>query len=187
MYTERKFVYICGMFNNQKPNIMNKVFAMVQTKSNFRNLNGRILEVAEMFKTRVTCKVEIDGQMIHVDFNLNEITELYSTDKANNNVTTESTDSIQCVELYQSPIRERNLDKYGHDTDQCICCGKPMKSGESLHVHMGTDWMAYNTKETNNVDGIEYISGTEKETQGFFRIGNDCAKKMKGFTFQITE
>jgi hypothetical protein len=79
MYTERKFVYICGMFNNQKPNIMNKVFAMVQTKSNFRNLNGRILEVADMHETRVTCKVEIDMNHLTIDFNLNEITAFYSS------------------------------------------------------------------------------------------------------------
>ena len=94
---------------------------------------------------------------------------------------------ITCVELYESPVRERNLEKFGHDTDQCICCGKPMKSTESLWVHMGTNWMAYNTSETINVNGYEFVAGTTTETQGFFRIGNDCAKKMKGFTFEIEE
>ena len=187
MYTERKFVYICPMFNNQKPNIMNKIFAMVQTKSNFRNLNGRILEVTEMHKTRVTCKVEIDGTTIHVDFNLNEITELYTTGQPNNSVVKESTDSTQSTDLYESPSRQSNLAKYGHDTDQCICCGKMMKPTESLWVHMGTDWKAYNTDKTTNVDGEAYIFGTYTETQGFFRIGNDCAKRMIGFTFEIAE
>jgi hypothetical protein len=81
-------------------------------------------------------------------------------------------------ELYESPVKERNLDKYGELSDQCICCGKPMKSGESLFVHMNSDWMAvapHITEET-------CVEITGADSQGLYPIGNDCAKKMVGFT-----
>lgn len=87
--------------------------------------------------------------------------------------------------LYESPMKERNEEKYGLICNQCICCGKPMKENNNLFVHMGTDWEAYNTNLTNVISGIEYINGTNIESQGIFPIGNDCAKKMKGFTFTI--
>jgi hypothetical protein len=95
------------------------------------------------------------------------------------------TQEIKCIELYVSPMKERNIDKYGYDSEQCECCGKIIKSTDSKIVHMGTDWLAYNTIETELINGVEYIIGTDVETQGFFKIGNDCAKKMKGFTFNI--
>jgi hypothetical protein len=82
-------------------------------------------------------------------------------------------------------MRERNLEKNGYADNQCECCGKIMKPSDSKIVHMGTDWLAYNTTETYNVNGIEYILGTNVETQGYFKIGNECAKKMKGFIFDI--
>lgn len=82
-------------------------------------------------------------------------------------------------ELYESPMKERNEEKYGLLTDQCICCGKPMKSGEKLFVHMNTDWMAVNP--TIDEKDCEKLTGAE--SQGCFPIGNDCAKKMIGFTF----
>lgn len=87
--------------------------------------------------------------------------------------------------LYESPMKERNEEKYGLIDNQCICCGKPMKENNNLFVHMGTDWNAYNTNLTKIINGIGYIEGTNQETQGIFPIGNDCAKKMKGFTFTI--
>jgi hypothetical protein len=84
-------------------------------------------------------------------------------------------------ELYESPIRERNLDKYGEITNQCICCGKPMKEGEKLYVHMNTDWMAV----CPTIDENECFELTGADSQGCFPIGNDCAKKMLGFTFRL--
>ena len=91
---------------------------------------------------------------------------------------------VKTMELYVSPMRERNLDKYGEDTNQCISCGKLMKDSDRKYVCMGTDWEAYNTNEFEERDGINYFVGTDTEIQGFFPIGNDCAKKMKGFTFE---
>ena len=84
-------------------------------------------------------------------------------------------------ELYESPIKERNLEKYGHLSDQCICCGKPMKEGEKLYVHMNTNWVAVHPSinETN----CKELTGAE--SQGCFAIGNDCAKKMLGYTFTL--
>lgn len=90
---------------------------------------------------------------------------------------------IKSMQLYVSSVRERNLEKYGSRGDQCECCGKLMKSTDTKLVHMGVDWMAYNVEDTTIIDEIEYITGTDTESQGFFPIGNDCAKKMKGFTF----
>ena len=92
---------------------------------------------------------------------------------------------IESKELYVSPMRERNLEKYGMETDQCECCGKLMAEDESLYVHMGVDWMAYNIFESEIIDGRDFIKGTKIESQGCFRIGNSCAKKMKGFTFSM--
>ncbi len=89
---------------------------------------------------------------------------------------------IKTMELYVSPMRERNIDKYGYDFDSCECCGKKLK-GEHKVVHMGCDWLAYNTNDVTIINGIPMITGTDMETQGTFPIGNDCAKKMKGFTF----
>lgn len=84
--------------------------------------------------------------------------------------------------LYESPQKEANEEKFGLLTNQCICCGKPMKDGEKLFVHMSTDWVAVHPsipaeKFSELFDGAE--------SQGCFPIGNDCAKKMKGFTFLL--
>jgi hypothetical protein len=82
-------------------------------------------------------------------------------------------------ELYESPNREMNLDKYGHITNQCICCGKPMLKSEKLYVHMNTNWVAVNP----TIDESKFKELTGAESQGCFPIGNSCAKKMLGFTF----
>jgi bacterioferritin-associated ferredoxin len=90
---------------------------------------------------------------------------------------------IKSMELYVSPMKQRNINKFGQVGNQCECCGKLMKDSDYLTVHMGVDWMAYNVGTTTVVDGVEFITGTDVESQGCFPIGNDCAKKMKGFTF----
>lgn len=86
------------------------------------------------------------------------------------------------IELYESPMRSKNLDKYGHLDEQCICCGKPMKVGEKLYVHMNEAWDAVNPEISAN--DCKEVTGSY--TQGVFPIGNDCAKKMKGFTFLLS-
>ena len=81
-------------------------------------------------------------------------------------------------ELYESPIRERNIEKHG-DMGGCICCGKPMKEGEALHVHMNEDWVAVSNEVTE--ENCKELTG--HNSQGYFPVGNSCAKKMgKKFT-----
>lgn len=85
------------------------------------------------------------------------------------------------MELYESPMKEKNKKKYGLSTDQCICCGKPMKSGPKLYVQMNTDWLAVSP----TIDEKDFLKYTAAESQGCFPIGNDCAKKMLGFTYLL--
>lgn len=49
------------------------VYATVNTKSNFRNLNGQSLPVIEMQGTRVSVQATIDNQLLTIDFRLSEI------------------------------------------------------------------------------------------------------------------
>jgi hypothetical protein len=49
------------------------VTAQINTKSNFRNLNGQWLEVVQMSGTRVTCLVQMEGKFQSCDFNIKEI------------------------------------------------------------------------------------------------------------------
>lgn len=83
-------------------------------------------------------------------------------------------------ELYESPMRERNLERNGHADNQCICCMKLLKESEcDTFVHMNTDWVAVHPDVSE--DNCEELTGAE--TQGCWPIGKSCAKKMKGFTF----
>ena len=56
------------------------MIAKVNTKSNYRNLNGQWLQVKEIAGTRVTCIVETEeyGKQL-VDFHLKEVTEMDTT------------------------------------------------------------------------------------------------------------
>lgn len=86
--------------------------------------------------------------------------------------------------LYVSPVKERNEEKYGTlSTPQCICCMKPIKEENPLYVHMNTDWMAVNPEIVTEANCAEL---TGADSQGCFEIGNDCAKKMKGYTFKLS-
>ena len=84
-------------------------------------------------------------------------------------------------ELYVSAQKDVNEEKYGLSSNQCICCGKPMKEGEKLYVHMNTDWMAVHP----SIKEDQCLELTGAESQGCFPIGNSCAKKMSGFTFVL--
>jgi hypothetical protein len=78
-------------------------------------------------------------------------------------------------ELYVSPLREQNEEKYGHlASPQCICCMKPIKTESPKRVHMNTAWKAVSNEVSE--DNIKELTGAE--SQGCFEIGNDCAKKM---------
>jgi hypothetical protein len=76
--------------------------------------------------------------------------------------------------LYQSPMKERNIEKFGERGDMCECCGKTLLENEALMVHMNTNWMAMDNSIKTDTDAMEHGF----ETQGYFYIGNSCAKKM---------
>lgn len=50
--------------------------ALINTKSNYRNLNGKELEVKEIYGKRVTCKLNDPEfpKALSVDFMLHEVT-----------------------------------------------------------------------------------------------------------------
>lgn len=87
--------------------------------------------------------------------------------------------------LYESPKKEQNEEKYGITPgNQCICCMKPMKDGETKVVHMNEDWLAVSNEVTE--ENCKELTGAN--SQGCFPIGNDCAKKMpKNFITTPTE
>lgn len=77
--------------------------------------------------------------------------------------------------LYESPMKERNEEKYGTLAEnQCICCMKPMRKGDTKLVHMNTNWLAVSNEVSE--ENCEKLTGAK--SQGCFEIGNDCAKKM---------
>jgi hypothetical protein len=78
------------------------------------------------------------------------------------------------TELYTSKQKNSNEEKYGHMSNQCISCFKPMKEGESKMVHMSTDWMAMHNSIIEESDAELH----NLQSQGYFPIGNSCAKKM---------
>ena len=56
----------------------------VKTKSNYRNLNDRWLELKEVVGKRVTCIVELEGLGKQtIDFTLNEVIEIDTTKSIN--------------------------------------------------------------------------------------------------------
>ncbi len=59
----------------------------VNTKSNYRNLNGQWLEVKEIVGTRVTCIVDTEERSrVTIDFTLKEVTEMNSDGKVKCNL-----------------------------------------------------------------------------------------------------
>ena len=76
--------------------------------------------------------------------------------------------------LYISP--KANFRGFEHE---CICCGRKLDSKHNVWVHMNVEWVAVNPEIPE--EDCEKVTGAE--SQGWFQIGNECAKKMKGFTF----
>lgn len=76
------------------------------------------------------------------------------------------------AEISLSSVRsknyEANVNKLNEDIDTCFICGKRTISVKS--VHYLTNGNLTDMKEANN-------------SQGYFTIGNDCAKKIPNFIF----
>lgn len=81
--------------------------------------------------------------------------------------------------LYESPKKEQNNENFGEYGCECICCGRPMAAGTVQWVHMNENWEAVNPSIVND-ENCEEKTGFK--SQGSFPVGNECAKKMKGFT-----
>ena len=86
------------------------------------------------------------------------------------------------MELYDSPMKERNEENIHQGADNCICCARKMKAGEVLFVHINENGMAVNPQIVTD-ENCKELTGAD--SQGAFPIGNSCAKKMKGFTFTM--
>ncbi len=81
-------------------------------------------------------------------------------------------DTIQrIIEIDLEEVRsmqyEGNIEIYGDHSNTCFLCGKRIKDTSK------TKWVHYTTKGT-------IISTNEdvEDSQGFFPVGNDCAKKL---------
>ena len=90
---------------------------------------------------------------------------------------TEETKPTQLeVPLYISPAFERNEKRFGNanSNEACICCARPMKENEGKLIHM----TIFHTALHNSI--IEEADATALGfySQGYFPIGNSCAKKM---------
>jgi hypothetical protein len=74
----------------------------------------------------------------------------------------------------QSVNYETNIELYGDDSNSCICCGKRIKNYPKCRfLHLLT-----------NGNIVSYSGDDIEDSQGFFPIGNDCAKKLViQFTF----
>ena len=78
---------------------------------------------------------------------------------------------METKELYESPMKDRNDDRYGMVSNTCICCGRPTNG--DYYVHMSTCWVAIQGKYTE-----DDLKKEGMESQGLFPIGPSCAKKM---------
>ena len=79
------------------------------------------------------------------------------------------------IEIYESPVKERNEEKYGTSDTSCVCCAKPMVNPTNF-IHATTSWVAVNEKDEANV----------VDSQGFFPVGNECKKHFPTeFIFQF--
>ena len=77
------------------------------------------------------------------------------------------------VPLYVSPARDGNYKRYG-DCEACICCNRPMKKNEGKLIHM----TIFHTALHNSILDESDATALGFYSQGYFPIGNSCAKKM---------
>jgi len=91
--------------------------------------------------------------------------------------TKSQTNTYLVCELYISPVRDRNEEKYGFNENQCICCKKPIKDIENSYwIHMNEGGYVLNNKIVTE-ENTESLTGYR--SMGCFPIGNECAKKFK--------
>ena len=80
---------------------------------------------------------------------------------------------MNTFEIYESPKKYANEERLGSHSNSCICCG--LLTAEKFFIHATTDWVAIDEIDADKV----------ANSQGFFPIGPECAKKFpKEFIFQ---
>ena len=82
------------------------------------------------------------------------------------------------MKLYKSPAA--NFE--GHEYE-CVCCGRKLKENHNQYIHLNKAWVAVHP----SVDEDDFQEFTGYESQGWWFIGNECAKQMKGFTFKYND
>lgn len=85
-------------------------------------------------------------------------------------MTTETISRIIEIPLdeIQSENYHQNIEKFGDHENTCICCGKRIKTYPNCnYVHLLT-----------NGNIVSYSGDDIENSQGFFPIGPNCAKKM---------
>jgi hypothetical protein len=58
-------------------------YAIIKTKSNYRNLNGRRLKVVEEFEKFIACEFFDEGRIWKADFGRNEVVKIWEPVKVN--------------------------------------------------------------------------------------------------------
>ena len=53
-------------------------YAIVKTKSNFRNLNGRRLKVVEVLSNFICCEFFDEGRILRADFGFSEVVKMWT-------------------------------------------------------------------------------------------------------------
>lgn len=84
---------------------------------------------------------------------------------------------IKTHELIKSNKYDSNVERLGYHADTCECCGR--RTAEKQFVHYTTSGDVVNSEQ-------EDLSSIDRESQGFFPIGPECAKKYpKEFIFNL--
>lgn len=84
---------------------------------------------------------------------------------------------METTELKRSAKYDDNIERLGDHSDTCFICGK--RTSEKLFIHYTTNGDIVNTQ-------AEDLSSIDRESQGFFPIGPECAKKYKKeFIFEL--
>jgi len=71
------------------------------------------------------------------------------------------------LDVVQSTNYQKNINAYGEHSDTCLICGKRVKDiTKSKLVHLLTNGNLISTDEAH------------EDSQGFYSVGSDCAKKL---------
>lgn len=93
----------------------------------------------------------------------------FTTDEYRNVVVNINASAAEFIKFKRSEKYDDNVERYGNNSRTCECCGK--QTDEKLFVHICT---SYEITTSKNDDLTAY----GRESQGYFPIGRECAKKF---------